>query len=1426
MMNKLLQHIIAVQNASDKHLPGLPKAQQGYNLPQVKGKVKPVFMQRLAEEKAKLKKNPPKPLVRPLPLETLAARKKAYNTIRPSGYDDLNNYARYMFNNQRQEFEDPRSEEAFRLYLGLENDPKYFKKSKYAPTQNPTPGEIYYRGDPEMEQDIFDAYAEKLKPGESVNADESNVPSYFAEDTPGLFYESGNQWVANKPIDKNIIMGRPYNSRTHALGHFRVGRGKDKKGEYISYYDQYDFPQVMQDQMKGKPYKVYGRMYYPKKQKGGPVVSPYGQWAFPGKDTIVPTRTGKITMKGVPYPVYGKDETGYGQMMYPDGEYKFPGNMVYEKPIVKRTDDSTLENIAEVFDPTGITSWDDVYRSYKETGMSPETALEIFGALPLLGKVGKAGKMLGQIGKAIAVTNRQKTNVKALSNLLQATPYIGRGTDVLQTVQQVSTAPLFPFQKGGRAPIYTENPRDPRIRAYNDSLRLYNTEGAYLKQFRKSYTPAQKEAFYKAQAANYNLSTIGRKDRIDAIGSYVSVGRLSPDGDPDYVHFYKKPVQPVVYRKPQPPAPVVQQMAPQSNIAPAAAPIRQYTGSPVYSPGAGSGMPSALIGFRSQAGDTTFIQPEDYQRFAVPAYGKKYIESQTKQFSDGGQHGGLDRWFAEKWVDIKTGKECGRDEGESRKGYPACRPSRRVNDDTPKTASELSSSEREKFKRSKTSSERINYQHRRKEYGGEQTENDMANKPNNPALWSRAKSLAKQKFDVYPSAYANGWAAKWYKGKGGTWSKAMYGMEIMGDGGVPDNPGFRALPPAVQQKIMENMAAGGEKMPPEIARARFAAAGNLDQMADYGYGYGGYVPDMMAYGGAAQQAAIAIAMKKAGKKPKSMAQGGEPNGEMALGQMAAVQDKMNKLLQFVKPNDNLDPWIASKLAVMDHSADAISDYMMYGPEAEEQMDEMANGGYTVTRSNDRKGKTHKVTGPDGTVKYFGDSKLGQHPKDEDRKKAFYARHKKNLANNPYFRAFARETWAQGGYVGHDGKRHMSMTPTWSGNMGYQDGGQWHSEWNEDEYMTEYGDPMMEQFNQDVAASPAPMVAINAPASSSSAANPAPAPSKRSSNYSIVDFLNSQGLPSDYSTRKALAEQKGISGYRGTAEQNLKLLSMLKISAQSGVSPKPGVTKGAANNSASAATSSYDDMRSYNFSDGNILRNGYDASTANPFMFGQMPQRAVATPAAAAAKKVNAANAQDAEEAMTFAKYKAQDPYFFAEESDSKFVKTIDFPFTMLRDLGARTIYDQDPMAVLELLGMGAMHGISTARLAKVIDAFRKGSKTAKTVTNMSPTIQKSIEQAKRANLISNNARRAAQEAAQRAPRVRPIDPTKSATLSPTQRAVAAAKKSPGSASAPRTRALPNQMRRQEGGPVVGDEMEVTPEQLEQLRAQGYQFEII
>jgi len=52
------------------------------------------------------------------------------------------------------------------------------------------------------------------------------------------------------------------------------------------------------------------------------------------------------------------------------------------------------------------------------------------------------------------------------------------------------------------------------------------------------------------------------------------------------------------------------------------------------------------------------------------------------------------------------------------------------------------------------------------------------NVPDNPALWKKAIAKAKEKFDVYPSAYANAWASKWYKGEGGTWSVQKEEVEI------------------------------------------------------------------------------------------------------------------------------------------------------------------------------------------------------------------------------------------------------------------------------------------------------------------------------------------------------------------------------------------------------------------------------------------------------------------------------------------------------------------------------------------------------------------------------------------------------------------------------------------------------------------------
>ena len=68
---------------------------------------------------------------------------------------------------------------------------------------------------------------------------------------------------------------------------------------------------------------------------------------------------------------------------------------------------------------------------------------------------------------------------------------------------------------------------------------------------------------------------------------------------------------------------------------------------------------------------------------------KRKSKSKSKRKSKSNKSGGLTRWFDEKWIDVCTGKPCGRKKY-SRKGMPYCRPSRRITKNTPKTKSELS----------------------------------------------------------------------------------------------------------------------------------------------------------------------------------------------------------------------------------------------------------------------------------------------------------------------------------------------------------------------------------------------------------------------------------------------------------------------------------------------------------------------------------------------------------------------------------------------------------------------------------------------------------------------------------------------------------------------------------------------------------------
>lgn len=56
----------------------------------------------------------------------------------------------------------------------------------------------------------------------------------------------------------------------------------------------------------------------------------------------------QITMEGVEHPVFGMDDTGHTQMMMPGGQYEFPGSVVYELPLKKKSGGPTASKAKEM----------------------------------------------------------------------------------------------------------------------------------------------------------------------------------------------------------------------------------------------------------------------------------------------------------------------------------------------------------------------------------------------------------------------------------------------------------------------------------------------------------------------------------------------------------------------------------------------------------------------------------------------------------------------------------------------------------------------------------------------------------------------------------------------------------------------------------------------------------------------------------------------------------------------------------------------------------------------------------------------------------------------------------------------------------------------------------------------------------------------
>ena len=150
----------------------------------------------------------------------------------------------------------------------------------------------------------------------------------------------------------------------------------------------------------------------------------------------------------------------------------------------------------------------------------------------------------------------------------------------------------------------------------------------------------------------------------------------------------------------------------------------------------------------------------------------------------------LNKWFKEKWVNIGKkvdGKHppCGTSGEKS--GYAKCVPAAKAAGMSKKEKESATQRKRAAQNKAGRGGKDSSGQGKKPIYVSTKPKNETMNIeeklnlflekncPTDSAKWSASKAAAKSKFDVYPSAYANGWAAKNYKSKGGGWKTCNEG---------------------------------------------------------------------------------------------------------------------------------------------------------------------------------------------------------------------------------------------------------------------------------------------------------------------------------------------------------------------------------------------------------------------------------------------------------------------------------------------------------------------------------------------------------------------------------------------------------------------------------------------------------------------------
>jgi hypothetical protein len=191
------------------------------------------------------------------------------------------------------------------------------------------------------------------------------------------------------------------------------------------------------------------------------------------------------------------------------------------------------------------------------------------------------------------------------------------------------------------------------------------------------------------------------------------------------------------------------------------------------------------------------------------------------------------------------------------------------------------------------------------------------NVPTSPEKWAQAKSQAKAKFDVYPSAYANGWAAKKYKEMGGGWKSVSEENSLLEKWSQKYKSSIDCDNP---KGFSQKAHCDGKEKNEEVV-------------------YEGAIP--------AKEKTVTVRHKTSGKELVVTAQKARElkqqdyhpikeakdeqeygyEGDMALNQLATLTRCADMIKELLKPDTDMPEWVQSKITLATDYIQTAADYM-------------------------------------------------------------------------------------------------------------------------------------------------------------------------------------------------------------------------------------------------------------------------------------------------------------------------------------------------------------------------------------------------------------------------------------------------------------------------------------------------------------------